>query len=227
MIAGSAALALAMGFAFGWLLQRARLTDCNVVEGQFHLTDFTMIKVMLPAIIIGGLGVVALIDLGGAKYYIKDASLLAVALGAALFGFAWYLGLLPRHGPGVRGDGQRARTRRRDRHGVRAILYALTTRILPVAAYGKVRIPDITGIPDIVWFLALAVASVALFYWVERPNPNGFHGTRNRAVKEPGEGGTHEAARCRRHGGCCGSRSRALGPDAAVCADVDASVSSA
>ena len=180
MIAGSAALALAMGFAFGWLLQRARLTDCNVVEGQFHLTDFTMIKVMLPAIIIGGLGVLALIDLGGAKYYIKDASLLAVALGAALFGFALvFWGYCPGTGLASVATGSV--------HGLvgvigmafGAILYALTydwvkARILPVAAYGKVRIPDITGIPDIVWFLALAVASVALFYRVERPESERF-----------------------------------------------------
>jgi uncharacterized protein len=174
MIAGSTGLALAMGFAFGWLLQRGRLTDSNVIEGQFRLTDFTMVKVMLTAIVVGGLGVLFLIDAGDAKYYIKEADLLAVALGAALFGVSLVIwGYCPGTGLASAATGSV--------HGLigdlgavaGAIAYASTfdwvkAHILPVAAYGKTRIPDLTGVPDLVWFLALAVAALALFYWVER-----------------------------------------------------------
>ena len=63
-------------------------TDCNVIQASSACSDFTMLKVMLPAIVVGGLGVWALVDAGDAKYYVKDANLLAVGLGAALFGVA-------------------------------------------------------------------------------------------------------------------------------------------
>ncbi len=51
-----------------------------------------------------------------------------------------------------------------------AIVYALTfdwvkSHILNVWALGKVRLPDITGVPDAAWFLALAVIGAAFFYW--------------------------------------------------------------
>ncbi len=174
MIAGSAGLAVAMGFVFGWLLHRGHMTDSNVIEGQFRLSDFTMLKVMLPAIVVGGIGVLFLVDAGDAKYYIKDANLLAVALGASLFGVALvFWGYCPGTGLASVATGSV--------HGLvgvigmvfGAILYALNydwvkAHILPVAAYGKVRVPDITGAPDLIWFLALAVAAIALFYLVER-----------------------------------------------------------
>ena len=35
--------------------------------------------------------------------------------------------------------------------------------ILRVAAFGPVRLPDLTGIPDLVWFAVLAVVAGAAF----------------------------------------------------------------
>ncbi len=173
MIAGSVGLGLAMGVVFGWLLDRGRVTDCNVIEVQFRLSDFTMLKVMLPAIVVGGLGVVLLVEAGEAKYYIKDANLLAVTLGAALFGVALVIwGYCPGTGLASVGTGSV--------HGLvgligmvfGAILYALTygwvrSHVLGVAAFGKIRLPDVTGIPSLVWFLALAGAAGALLYLFE------------------------------------------------------------
>ena len=75
-----------MGAAFGVLLHKGKVTSCNVIENQFRLKDWTVLKVMGTAIVVGGVGVLALIDTGNAKYYVKDANLLGVGLGAALFG---------------------------------------------------------------------------------------------------------------------------------------------
>jgi hypothetical protein len=54
-----------------------------------------------------------------------------------------------------------------------AIVYAVTfnwtrTHILNVWDMGKVRLPDVTGVSDIVWFSGLALGALALFYWIER-----------------------------------------------------------
>ena len=75
-----------MGVLFGFLLQLGKVTSCNVIENQFRLRDFTVLKVMGTAIVVGGIGVLLLVDTGNTKYYVKDANMLAVALGAALFG---------------------------------------------------------------------------------------------------------------------------------------------
>ena len=40
-------LGTVFGFAFGWLLQRARIADTNVIIAQLRLRDYTLFKVML------------------------------------------------------------------------------------------------------------------------------------------------------------------------------------
>ena len=40
-------LGIVFGFAFGWLLQRARIADTNVIIAQLRLRDYTLFKVML------------------------------------------------------------------------------------------------------------------------------------------------------------------------------------
>ncbi len=178
MFTGSSSLilALVMGFAFGWLLHRGKLTSCNVIEGQFRLTDFTMLKVMVPAIVVGGLGVLVLFNLGDAKYYIKDANMLAVILGAALFGAGLvFYGYCP--GTAIASIATGSVHALIGAFGMisGAIVYALTfewvkTHILNVWAFGKVRLPDMTGIPDPVWLLGLAAVGAVFFFWLERRN---------------------------------------------------------
>ena len=76
---------------FGVLLHRGGVADYNVIVNQFRFRDFTVLKIMLTAIIVGGLGVWALHGMGHAQYQIKPANLLGVALGAALFGVGMVL----------------------------------------------------------------------------------------------------------------------------------------
>jgi len=78
--------AIGFGFVFGWLLQRGGVTDYNVVVNQFRFRDFTVLKVMLTAVVVGGIGVAALHSGGLANYQIKAAPMLVIVLGAAIFG---------------------------------------------------------------------------------------------------------------------------------------------
>ena len=166
-------LALAVGFAFGWLLHRGRVTNCDVVGNQFRLRDFTVLKIMFTAIVIGGIGVRFLVHLGYAHYAIKDANLLGVAIGAALFGIGLVLyGYCPGTGLAALATGSMHALAGAVGMVAGAILYALSfdwvkARILTVWALGKVRLPDITGIPDALWLTVLAVGAVALFYLIE------------------------------------------------------------
>lgn len=164
---------LLMGAAFGFLLHKGRVTSCNVIENQFRLKDWTVLKVMGTAIIVGGVGVLALSDVGAAKYYVKDANLLGVTLGAALFGVGMVVyGYCPGTGLAAIATGSVHALVGALGMIVGAVLYALSFdwlkgHVLNVWTFGKVRLPDVTGIPDVVWFAALAAMVLAGFWWIE------------------------------------------------------------
>lgn len=176
MVTGYAALllALAVGFTFGWLLHRGHVTDCNVVGDQFRLRDFTVLKVMFTAIVVGGAGVLVLVHAGYAHYAVKDANLLGVTLGAAMFGVGLVLyGYCPGTGLAALATGSVHALVGAFGMIVGAILYALSfdwmkAHVLGVWAFGKVRLPEITGIPDALWLGALAAGALAMFYVIER-----------------------------------------------------------
>jgi uncharacterized membrane protein YedE/YeeE len=174
-VTGNWALALAVvfGAAFGALLHRGRVTDYNVIVNQFRLRDWTVLKVMLTAIVVGGVGVLILHGLGHADYHIKPANMLGVALGAAIFGAGMVLyGYCP--GTGIAAVATGSVHALVGFGGLLAggILYALSfswvnERILKVWALGKVRLPDVTRVPDWAWFVALAAVWAVVVYVLE------------------------------------------------------------
>ncbi len=56
--------ALFVGFAFGWLLQKAGLTRYHKIVNVFRFTDMAVLKFMLSALVVGMIGIYALRDLG-------------------------------------------------------------------------------------------------------------------------------------------------------------------
>lgn len=167
-------LAVIFGFAFGWLLHRGRVADYNTIVRQFLFKDFTVIKVMLTAIIVGGIGVFVLVQLGYAKFHIKPADLLAITLGAGLFGIGMVLyGYCP--GTALAAIGAGSVHALIGAFGMIAggILYALTfdrvsQAILPVWAMGKVQLPQLIGVGAPVIFVVLAALATLLFVAIER-----------------------------------------------------------
>jgi hypothetical protein len=175
-IQGSASLVLAVifGAIFGALLHRGSVTNYNVIVNQFRLKDFTVLRVMLTAIIVGGIGVYALHAMGLAQYHIKAADLLAVGIGAALFGVGMVLyGYCPGTGVAAVGTGSIHAMVGFLGMLVGGILYALSfawvkANILPVWSFGKVRLPEVTGIPEWAWFAALVVLALVVFRLLAR-----------------------------------------------------------
>lgn len=175
-IVGTTALLLAVvfGFAFGWLLHRGRVTSYDVIINQFRLRDFTVLKVMLTAIIVGGLGVLALVDLGAAKYHLRDANMLAVILGATLFGIGMVLyGYCPGTGVAAIATGSVHALVGAVGMVLGAILYAFTfdwvrETIIPVWGLGRATLSTLSGIPPLVIFGGLIAGAIMLFWIVER-----------------------------------------------------------
>lgn len=166
-------LGILFGFLFGWLLQRGHITDTNVIVNQFRLRDYTVAKVMLTAIIVGGVGVWFLHGGNLAVYHIKPANLLGVGLGAVLFGIGMVVyGYCPGTGLAAIGTGSVHAFVGALGMLLGAVLYALSfdwikAHILSVAALGPVRLPELTGIPDIAWFAGLAALAIFGFIGLE------------------------------------------------------------
>jgi uncharacterized membrane protein YedE/YeeE len=175
-ITGATALWLAIpfGMLFGALLHRGGVADYNVIVNQFRFRDFTVLKIMLTAIIVGGIGVWVLHGMGHAQYQIKPANLLGVALGAALFGIGMVLyGYCPGTGVAAIATGSLHALVGFAGMLVGAVLYALSypwveEHIQPVATFGKVRLPELTGIPDLGWLAILLVIAGGVFWLLER-----------------------------------------------------------
>lgn len=171
---GLLVLAVVFGAAFGFLLHRGRVADYNTIIGQFLLKDFTVLKIMLTAIIVGGVGVFALVQLGYAQFHIKPADTLAISLGAALFGVGMVLyGYCPGTALAAIGGGSLHALIGAAGMLVGGIAYALTfdwvkANILPVGAMGKVQLPALLGVTAPVIFAVLAVVALVFFALLER-----------------------------------------------------------
>jgi uncharacterized protein len=171
---GGLGLALLIGAAFGFLLHRGRVTSCNVIVNQFRLKDWTVLKVMLTAIIVGGVGVMVMADAGLAKYAPKDANLLGVALGAALFAVGMVIyGYCPGTALAAIATGSVHALVGALGMIAGAVLYALSfdwvkAHILNVATMGKIRLPELIGVSPSVIFAALSIFAIAFFVWAER-----------------------------------------------------------
>src|SRR5664279_381351 len=68
-------LALPLGLIFGLLLHRGGVADYNKIVNQFRFRDFTVLKIMFTAIVVGGIGVLILRSTGHAQFHIKPANM--------------------------------------------------------------------------------------------------------------------------------------------------------
>jgi hypothetical protein len=100
------ALGLIMGVVFGFLLQKGGVTNYDVIIGQLLLVDFTVVKIMLSAVITGTLGVHLLRNLGMAQLHPKPGSVGASVIGGLIFGVGFgTLGYCPGTVAGAVGQG--------------------------------------------------------------------------------------------------------------------------
>lgn len=172
---GTLAAGAVTGLVFGYLLQKGGVTRFKVIVDQFLLRDFTMLKIMVSATIVGGVGIYAL-RAGGADFpmHVKSATLLGNVLGGLIFGAGMVvLGYCPGTGIAALGDGSR--------HAIPGLLgmffgaaiYAeafpwVNDTILKVADEGKVTLPDATGITPWVYFIVIALAAYFGFRALDR-----------------------------------------------------------
>ncbi len=84
-------LGLVFGIAFGFLLQKGGVAKYDVLIGSLLLTDFTVFKVMLSAILVGMIGIFTLHRFGLVKLHPKPTRYGGNIIGGLLFGAGFAL----------------------------------------------------------------------------------------------------------------------------------------
>lgn len=163
------------GLVFGFLLQKGGVTQYNVIVNQFRFRDFTVLKTMLTAIVVGAVGIYAMLHFGMIKgLSVKPAELAMNAGGGLIFGVGMVLlGYCP--GTALAAVGQGSRDAAVGVLGalVGAGVYTeaypfLARTVEPLAKYGKITLPEITHASPWVFIVALAVVALVLFAWLEK-----------------------------------------------------------
>ena len=170
-------LGLLTGIVFGFLLQKGRAAKFHVIIGQFLLKDWTVVKIMGTAVVVGSIGVYALVAMDLASLHVKPLLLGGVLLGAVCFGTGMAVfGYCPGTSVAACGEG-----RRDAMVGVLGMLVgagiyvALFPTLQPIIKglgdAGKITLPQVTGTSPWPWVVGLVVVgTVAL--WLLRRTPS-------------------------------------------------------
>ncbi|QDT02026.1 putative inner membrane protein [Rubripirellula lacrimiformis] len=84
-------LGLVFGMVFGFLLQKGGVAKFHVLIGQLMLQDFTVVKVMLSAVIVGTLGIHWMHYRRLVELHIKPTRIASNVIGGLLFGAGFAL----------------------------------------------------------------------------------------------------------------------------------------
>ncbi len=165
---------LGIGLLFGFLLQKGGATQYDVIVSQLLLTDFTVLKIMLSAVVTGMLGIYAMKSMGMVKLHPKKGSVGKNVIGGLIFGVGFaLLGYCPGTIAGAIGNGFL------DAAlgglvgiiigtGLFAALYPwLDKGILKLGDYGDISLPELLKVNEWAVVIPVAVGIVALLVWLE------------------------------------------------------------
>ena len=100
------ALGLLFGIIFGIFLQKSGVTTYKVIIGQLLLTDFTVLKVMMSAVVVGTVGVHFMHGRSMVNLHVRGGSFGSTVIGGLIFGAGFaLLGYCPGTAPGAMGQG--------------------------------------------------------------------------------------------------------------------------
>lgn len=165
------------GLAFGFLLQKGGVAKYNVLIGQLLLQDFTVVKIMGSAVVVGMLGIYTLHHLGKVKLHLKPTRLGPQAVGGVLFGIGFgLLAYCPGTGAAALGQGSWDML-----YGVAGLmagsyLYAelegwLQGTIGRWGDLGRRTVPDLLNLPRLPFAWGAAVLIAAGLYLLHRAVP--------------------------------------------------------
>jgi uncharacterized membrane protein YedE/YeeE len=172
-------VAVLIGIAFGWTLERAGLGSARKLAGQFYLTDLAVFKVMFSAIVTAMLGSFWLGRLGVldlSRVYVPETWLAPQLLGGAIFGAGFAIAGLCPGTSGVaaatgRGDGLAAFTGMFTGILVTGLAFAPLQRFYDSTSRGALTLPEVLHVAYgtvVAALTAIALAGFAGAEWIEK-----------------------------------------------------------
>lgn len=169
-------LGLVTGIGFGFALHRVGFKRPNIVQRGLWLRDFTMMQIMLTAVIIGLVGMYALGAIAPelVHFKIKPLYVLGVAAGGALFGVGM---ALAGYCPGTAIVGLTSGRREAGMAVLGALVGAgmhilaypwLKPLLIEPANFGRLTIPTALGLPPLPTALVSAVLLVGGLWGLAR-----------------------------------------------------------
>jgi uncharacterized membrane protein YedE/YeeE len=173
--ATSLGVAVGIGVAFGWTLERAGLGNARKLVGQFYLTDLTVFKVMFSAVVTAMLGAFWLARLGVLdleRVYIPETWLLPQLAGGLLFGIGFALAALC---PGTscvaaatgRLDGLATVAGMLAGVWITGALIGVLSPLYDATGRGTFTLPDALGVPYGVMVFAVVLMALGGFRFAE------------------------------------------------------------
>ena len=165
---------LITGVLFGFLLQKGRVVRYDKQLGALRLTDMTIVKFMLTAVLVAMVGVYLLRDLGVAKLSIKPTVLGGNIIGGLLFGVGWGLfGYCPGTAVGALGEGRWDTVWGLLGMLTGAAVFAefypsLKVSVLKWGDFGKVTVPQALGVNHWIVIVVFVVGGILMFRWFEK-----------------------------------------------------------
>ena len=86
---GTLILGLITGIFFGFFLQKGQALRYDRQLGMLRLKDFTILKLIVSAILVGMVGIYFFVDMGWGKLSLKPTILGANVIGGLIFGLGW------------------------------------------------------------------------------------------------------------------------------------------
>ena len=169
--------AIIFGLAFGFLLQKGGVGKYNVLLGQLLLQDFTVVKIMMTAVVVGMVGVFTLHHFAKVNLHLQPTRLGAQIIGGSLFGAGFALiAYCPGTGAAALGQGSWDVL-----FGIAGLiagsyLFAelsgwLKRTVETWGDKGKVMLPDLLHAPRLPFAIAMAVLLTAGLFFLQRAFP--------------------------------------------------------
>ncbi len=162
---------LLFGIAFGFLLQKAGVLDYNVLIGVLRLTDFTVIRVILSAILVGGIAIYVLRKFGMVRAHTKPTHYASNIIGGLIFGVGFgLLGYCPGTGAAALGQGSWDAAWGILGMVIGSYIYALATpnmkKLASIGDRGKLTVPELIHIKPGVFIIVTSIIFVLLLMWL-------------------------------------------------------------
>lgn len=165
------------GFAFGFLLQKGGVGTYHILIGQLLLQDWTVVKIMMTAVVVGMVGIFTLHHFAKVNLHIKPTKLGPNIIGGLLFGAGFALiGYCPGTAAVAFGQGSWDAIFGMAGLVVGSWIYAELSGMLKRTVetwgdLGKLMLPDLLHMPRLPFAIVMAGLLTTMLYFLQRAFP--------------------------------------------------------